>query len=216
MRCFIRSCNNGAVRVTVGPIKIPAPITRLVAFHGAFTRRRGIPLSATSLPRHHHPPTACPVLVVPPVCLPGAQLASLFLKIPRLSKATTLSSTWTGSPCSAVDCTTPLPTAKTRIRTSAACSSPSSSTSDLTTSSSTGPPCRGPTALSLGKLTRAVLRDQLRENALLKKYYCDVNIGDLIKFNEEIAHRLVTEPADLIPLVRPQVCQHICAPLTLL
>lgn len=45
------------------------------------------------------------------------------------------------------------------------------------------------------------LRDQLRENALLKKYYCDVNIGDLIKFNEEIAHRLVTEPADIIPLV---------------
>lgn len=47
-----------------------------------------------------------------------------------------------------------------------------------------------------------VSRDQLRENALLKKYYCDVNIGDLIKFNEEIAHRLVTEPAEIIPLVR--------------
>ncbi|KAK3327874.1 MCM2/3/5 family-domain-containing protein [Cercophora scortea] len=45
-----------------------------------------------------------------------------------------------------------------------------------------------------------IYRDQLRENALLKKYYCDVNIGDLIKFNEEIAHRLVTEPADIIPL----------------
>lgn len=47
-----------------------------------------------------------------------------------------------------------------------------------------------------------VYRDQLRENALLQKYYCDVNIGDLIKFNEEIAHRLVNEPADIIPLVR--------------
>lgn len=46
-----------------------------------------------------------------------------------------------------------------------------------------------------------VYRDQLRENALLEKYYCDVNIGDLIKFNEEIAHRLVNEPADIIPLV---------------
>ncbi|KAK4227102.1 MCM2/3/5 family-domain-containing protein [Podospora fimiseda] len=45
-----------------------------------------------------------------------------------------------------------------------------------------------------------IYRDQLRENALLKKYYCDVNIGDLIKFNEEIAHRLVTEPAELIPI----------------
>lgn len=44
-------------------------------------------------------------------------------------------------------------------------------------------------------------RDQLRENALLKKFYCDVNIGDLIKFNEELAHRLVTEPSEIIPLV---------------
>ena len=41
----------------------------------------------------------------------------------------------------------------------------------------------------------------MRENALLKKYYCDVNIGDLIKFHEETAHRLVTEPAEIIPLV---------------
>lgn len=44
-------------------------------------------------------------------------------------------------------------------------------------------------------------RDQLKENALLKKYYCDVNVTDLIKYNEELAHRLVTEPADIIPLV---------------
>lgn len=45
-----------------------------------------------------------------------------------------------------------------------------------------------------------VYRDQLRENALLQRYYCDVNIGDLIKFNEELAHRLVTEPTEVIPL----------------
>ncbi|KAI0398128.1 MCM2/3/5 family protein [Xylariaceae sp. FL0594] len=45
-----------------------------------------------------------------------------------------------------------------------------------------------------------VYRDQLRENALLKKFYCDVNITDLIKYNEELAHRLVTEPAEIIPL----------------
>jgi len=44
-------------------------------------------------------------------------------------------------------------------------------------------------------------RDQLRENALLKKFSCDVNITDLIKYNEELAHRLVTEPAEIIPLV---------------
>ncbi|KAI0150195.1 MCM2/3/5 family protein [Xylariaceae sp. FL1272] len=43
-------------------------------------------------------------------------------------------------------------------------------------------------------------RDQLRENALLKKFYCDVNITDLIRYNEELAHRLVTEPAEIIPL----------------
>ncbi|KAK4467046.1 MCM2/3/5 family-domain-containing protein [Cladorrhinum samala] len=55
-----------------------------------------------------------------------------------------------------------------------------------------------------------IYRDQLRENALLKKYYCDVNIGDLIKFNEEIAHRLVTEPAELIPLFEAALkrCTH--------
>lgn len=45
-------------------------------------------------------------------------------------------------------------------------------------------------------------RDQLRENALLKRYYCDVNINDLINYNEELAHRLVSEPAEIIPLVR--------------
>ncbi|KAF4966658.1 hypothetical protein FZEAL_10628 [Fusarium zealandicum] len=45
-----------------------------------------------------------------------------------------------------------------------------------------------------------VYRDQLRENALLKKYYCDVNINDLISFNEELAHRLASEPAEIIPL----------------
>lgn len=44
--------------------------------------------------------------------------------------------------------------------------------------------------------------DQLRENALLKKFYCDVNINDLINFNEELAHKLASEPADILPLVR--------------
>lgn len=48
-----------------------------------------------------------------------------------------------------------------------------------------------------------ICRDQLRENALLKKFYCDVDIKDLINFNEELAHRLVSEPAEIIPLVRP-------------
>ncbi|KAF6525914.1 hypothetical protein HZS61_011709 [Fusarium oxysporum f. sp. conglutinans] len=45
-----------------------------------------------------------------------------------------------------------------------------------------------------------VYRDQLRENALLKRYYCDVNINDLIGFNEELAHQITSEPAEVIPL----------------
>ncbi|KAL4728567.1 minichromosome maintenance protein 5 [Fusarium chlamydosporum] len=45
-----------------------------------------------------------------------------------------------------------------------------------------------------------VYRDQLRENALLKRYFCDVNINDLISFNEDLAHRLTSEPAEIIPL----------------
>ena len=44
-------------------------------------------------------------------------------------------------------------------------------------------------------------RDQIRENVLLKQYYCDVDIGHLISFNEELAHKLATEPAEIIPLV---------------
>lgn len=43
----------------------------------------------------------------------------------------------------------------------------------------------------------------MRENVLLKQYYCDVDIAHLISFNEELAHRLVTEPAEIIPLVDP-------------
>ncbi|RYP22343.1 hypothetical protein DL765_001695 [Monosporascus sp. GIB2] len=55
-----------------------------------------------------------------------------------------------------------------------------------------------------------IYRDQLKENALLKRYYCDVNIGDLIKYNEELAHRLVTEPAEIIPLFEAALkkCTH--------
>lgn len=36
----------------------------------------------------------------------------------------------------------------------------------------------------------------------MKQYYCDVNIEHLISFNEELAHRLSHEPAEIIPLVR--------------
>jgi len=45
-------------------------------------------------------------------------------------------------------------------------------------------------------------RDQIRENALVKQYFCEVDIAHLIKFNDETAHALTTEPAEMIPLVR--------------
>ena len=44
-------------------------------------------------------------------------------------------------------------------------------------------------------------RDQMRENVLVKQYYCDVDIAHLISYNEELAHKLTTQPADIIPLV---------------
>ena len=49
-------------------------------------------------------------------------------------------------------------------------------------------------------------RDQIRENALVKLYYCDVDIAHLISYNEELAHKLTTQPADIIPLVRSFSC----------
>lgn len=51
-------------------------------------------------------------------------------------------------------------------------------------------------------------RDQVRENVLVKQYYCDVDIAHLISYNEELAHKLQTEPADTIPLVRRFFTHH--------
>jgi DNA replication licensing factor MCM5 len=45
-------------------------------------------------------------------------------------------------------------------------------------------------------------RDQTRENVLVKQYWCDVDLAHLISYNEELAHRLTSEPAEIIPLVR--------------
>ncbi|ROT39238.1 MCM2/3/5 family protein [Sodiomyces alkalinus F11] len=55
-----------------------------------------------------------------------------------------------------------------------------------------------------------VYRVQLQENALLKKYYCDVDVNDLINYNEELAHRLVSEPAEVVPLFEAALkkCTH--------
>ncbi|KAF7914432.1 uncharacterized protein EAF01_000838 [Botrytis porri] len=55
-----------------------------------------------------------------------------------------------------------------------------------------------------------IYRDQIRENVLLKQYFCDVDVGHLISFNEELAHRLATEPAEIIPLFESALkkCTH--------
>jgi DNA replication licensing factor MCM5 len=46
-----------------------------------------------------------------------------------------------------------------------------------------------------------IYRDQIRENVLAKKYACDVDVAHLISYSEELAHRLTSEPADIIPVV---------------
>ncbi|WEW56199.1 minichromosome maintenance protein 5 [Emydomyces testavorans] len=45
-----------------------------------------------------------------------------------------------------------------------------------------------------------IYRDQIRQNILAKKYYCNVDVAHLIAYNEELAHRLTTNPLDTIPL----------------
>ncbi|EAS30980.3 DNA replication licensing factor mcm5 [Coccidioides immitis RS] len=45
-----------------------------------------------------------------------------------------------------------------------------------------------------------IYRDQIRQNILANKYYCSVDIAHLIAYNEELAHRLTTNPLDTIPL----------------
>lgn len=52
-------------------------------------------------------------------------------------------------------------------------------------------------------------RDQLRQNALVKQFFCDIDIAHLISYNEELAHKLTTEPADIIPLVGHHICQNL-------
>ena len=57
------------------------------------------------------------------------------------------------------------------------------------------------TAFKRTWLSFSLYRDQIRENVLVKQYYCDVDIAHLISYDEELAHRLSTQPADIIPLV---------------
>ncbi|KAF2111232.1 DNA replication licensing factor mcm5 [Lophiotrema nucula] len=45
-----------------------------------------------------------------------------------------------------------------------------------------------------------IYRDQIRENVLVKQYYCDVDVAHLISYDEELAHKLQTDPAEIVPL----------------
>ncbi|KAH7413568.1 MCM2/3/5 family-domain-containing protein [Phaeosphaeria sp. MPI-PUGE-AT-0046c] len=46
-----------------------------------------------------------------------------------------------------------------------------------------------------------IYRDQIRENVLVKQYYCDIDIAHLIAYNDgELAQSLTQNPADIIPL----------------
>ncbi len=45
-----------------------------------------------------------------------------------------------------------------------------------------------------------IYRDQIRENALVRQYYCDIDIAHLISYNEELANKLTTNPSATIPL----------------
>ncbi|MCJ1446672.1 MAG: minichromosome maintenance protein 5 [Stictis urceolatum] len=53
-------------------------------------------------------------------------------------------------------------------------------------------------------------RDQIRQNVLAKQYFCDVDVVHLINYDEELAHKLITEPAELIPLFEAAIkeCTH--------
>ncbi|KAK9474798.1 MCM2/3/5 family-domain-containing protein [Dipodascopsis tothii] len=45
-----------------------------------------------------------------------------------------------------------------------------------------------------------VYRDMLRENILVKQYTLSVDMGHMISYKEELAHRLANEPAEILPL----------------
>jgi len=45
---------------------------------------------------------------------------------------------------------------------------------------------------------------------LSKQYYCDVDIADLIAYDEQLAHQLNNEPGEIIPLVSVANCHSSC------
>jgi DNA replication licensing factor MCM5 len=45
-----------------------------------------------------------------------------------------------------------------------------------------------------------IYRDQIRQNVLTHQYFCDVDIAHIISYNEELAHKLNSNPSEIIPL----------------
>ena len=52
-----------------------------------------------------------------------------------------------------------------------------------------------------------IYRDQIRENVLVRQHYCDIDLAHLISYNEELAHRLGTDPSAIIPLFEAAIKQ---------
>ncbi|RKP39571.1 MCM2/3/5 family-domain-containing protein [Dimargaris cristalligena] len=50
-----------------------------------------------------------------------------------------------------------------------------------------------------------VYRDQLRQNLLIKNYVLEVDMQDLISYDENLAHRLSERPSDILPLFESAV-----------
>lgn len=46
-----------------------------------------------------------------------------------------------------------------------------------------------------------VYRDQLRHHVALSQFYVDVDVDDLVAFDEELSNKLTKNPADYLPLV---------------
>ncbi|KAK9454462.1 MCM2/3/5 family-domain-containing protein [Dipodascopsis uninucleata] len=50
-----------------------------------------------------------------------------------------------------------------------------------------------------------IYRDQLRENILVRQYKLSVDMSHLISYNEDLAHKLMNEPTELLPLFENSV-----------
>ena len=62
-----------------------------------------------------------------------------------------------------------------------------------------------PSVLNIVRICGMVNRDRLRSLLLLGKHTLDVDLNDLLLFNEELGQLLMERPGECIPLVSPQL-----------